>query len=59
MGKIVYEHVNNQDDLVKLLNSWRSNGWDLVRQFVQIIKVGTGPCYTVFYDSDLDREKFI
>lgn len=43
-------------DILKKINTWVSNGWNLTDKFIQIAGGGNSGWYTMFYDFSLDHK---
>ena len=48
---------DNINEITKLMNKWRKNGWDLTKKFIKIAGCGNSNWCTVFYESDLDFKR--
>ena len=50
--KIAYELCKNENHLIKLLDEFQNNGWDLNKEYHKITH--TGDYYAMFYDEKME-----
>ena len=57
MGKITWMSVLLEVSVCEFLNQIQERGWDLNERFISITQQDGSQVKTIYYDSDLDKER--